>query len=201
MAVIEQSVLSPEVIMAQAFRKADAFLVMPGTLQEFYQLGEVKADFIENYIHLHMAASILHEQLFGRTFNKLYNFVEANSLGAVFGSRTPIDFGENYHPMPDIFFLPKDNPAKAEVNRVVGVPDVVVEILSASTRKIDLGDKRQFYRQYQVPEVCFIDPIDRRVIMDLLKEGQYETVTLETGTLESRALPGLTWDVEQLCKI
>ncbi len=198
MAVSELHVLSPEALMGKAYYRADAFLVMPGTLEELYRYDEVKADFIEGLIYYHGVPSTPHERIFMRTANKLYNFAEAQSLGTVLGSRTSVDFGPAYHPMPDILYLAKDNPAKEERDRIVGVPDLVIEILSPSTRRIDLGEKRQFYRQYGVPELYFIDPVNGQVVIDCLKDGAYETFTLQTGSFESRVLPGLVWDVAQL---
>ncbi len=74
----------------------------------------------------------------------------------------------------------------------------LTKILSPSTRKIDLGEKRQLYWQYRVPELYFIDPMNGQVVFDCLKDGGYETFTLQTGSFESRVLPGLVWDVAQL---
>jgi Uma2 family endonuclease len=85
-----------------------------------------------------------------------------------------------------------------EPDRIVGVPDLVIEILSPSTRRIDLVDKRQLYRQYGVPELYFIDMVNGQVVIDCLKVGEYETFTLQTGSFESRVLPGLVWDAAQL---
>ncbi len=85
-----------------------------------------------------------------------------------------------------------------EPDRIVGVPDLVIEILSPSTRRIDLVDKRQLYRQYGVPELYFIDYVNDQVVVDCLKDGEYETFTRQTGSFESHVLPGLAWDVAQL---
>jgi hypothetical protein len=114
MAVTEQTAVSPEDLLAQTLRKADAFVTVPGTLEELYRLGEVKADFIEGLIYLYMAASTPHERIFVNVLTDLNVFVRTKQAGAVSGSRTPVDFGPGYHPMPDILFLAKDNPAKVE---------------------------------------------------------------------------------------
>ncbi len=95
MAVTEQTAVSPEDVLAQTLRKADAFVTV--TLEERYRIGEVKADFIEGLVYLYTAASTPHEIISMRTANKLYNFAEAQSLGAENSSRTPVDFGLGYH--------------------------------------------------------------------------------------------------------
>jgi len=198
MAVTEQTAVSPEDVLAQTLRKADAFVTVPGTLEELYRLGEVKADFIEGLIYLYMAASTPHERIFVNVLTDLNVFVRTTKAGTVFGSRTSVDFGPDYHPMPDILYLAKDNPARVEQDRIIGVPDLVIEILSPSTRRLDLVEKRQLYRQYGVPELYFIDPVNGEVVIDCLKDGEYETFTRQTGSFESRVLPGLVWDAAQL---
>jgi Uma2 family endonuclease len=198
MADSEPQTFSPEDLMGKAYYRTDAFLVMPGTLEELYCYDEVKADFIEEIIYFYGVTNTRHERLFGRTVDTLYSFVRQEESGLVLGSRTPIAFGSDYHPMPDILFLAKDNPARMEPDRIVGVPDLVIEILSPSTRRIDLVDKRQFYRQYGVRELYFIDMANGELVIDCLKDGEYETFTRQTGSFESRVLPGLVWDAAQL---
>ena len=184
--------LSPEDVLAQTLRKADAFVTVPGTLEDLYRFGEVKADFLKSsLIFTYVAAGTPHETVFICTANK------AQSLRTVLGSRTPVGFGPD-HPMPHILCLPKDNPAKVEPDRIAGVPDLVIEILSPSTQRIDLGGKRQLYWQCGVPELYFIDPVNGQVVIDCLKDGVYETFTRQTGSFESHVLPGLVWDVAQL---
>jgi hypothetical protein len=97
MAVTEQTAVSSEDVLAQTLRRDDTFVTVTGTLKERYRLGEVKADFIKGLVYLYTAVSTPHERIFMRTANKLYNFAEAQFLGAVLGSRTPVDFGFGYH--------------------------------------------------------------------------------------------------------
>lgn len=44
-------------------------------------------------------------------------------------------------------------------------PDLVIEILSLSTKKIDLGDKMRKYKETGVREYWVVDPIQKRVIV------------------------------------
>ena len=52
-------------------------------------------------------------------------------------------------------------------------PDWVCEVLSASTRKVDLHEKRPIYAREGVSYLWFIDPIDRTLEAFELHDGQW----------------------------
>jgi Uma2 family endonuclease len=72
--------------------------------------------------------------------------------------------------------------------------DLVIELLSKSTRGYDLGEKRAAYREGGVPEVWLIDSESQEFHVDCLEaaKGQsYRTELLKSGRWPSRVLPGL----------
>ena len=58
-------------------------------------------------------------------------------------------------------------------NAIYGVPDMVVEVLSKSTRKIDLSLKKNSYEACGVKEYWIIDPWTKFVDVYLLRDGKY----------------------------
>ena len=52
-------------------------------------------------------------------------------------------------------------------------PDWTCEVLSASTRKVDLGRKRPIYAREGVPHLWLIDPVERILETFELREGQW----------------------------
>ena len=52
-------------------------------------------------------------------------------------------------------------------------PDWVCEVLSESTRRVDLHDKRPIYAREGVPHLWLVDPIDRILDAFELHEGQW----------------------------
>lgn len=82
--------------------------------------------------------------------------------------------------------------------------DLVVEVLSKSTRAYDLDEKRLWYREAQVPEIWLIDPAKRQFHVDWLKEtgdrahGNYQAELLESGRWKSRVMSGFWIDVDWL---
>jgi Uma2 family endonuclease len=74
------------------------------------------------------------------------------------------------------------------------VPDLVVEVLSPSTRENDLGVKREVYMSSGVRELWLADP-DARTITRVRQSGGCDELLGESATLESELLEGFTLSV------
>ncbi len=94
---------------------------------------------------------------------------------------------------PDVLIV--CDPAKlANGKYVVGAPDMVLEVLSASTAKKDRRTKLRVYQAAGVPEYLILDPYGRTVERYLLADGEYvlppEILGME-DEIELQALPGV----------
>ncbi len=100
---------------------------------------------------------------------------------------------------PDLFIL--CDPSKINERGCVGAPDLVVEILSPSTRKKDMTLKRELYQEYGVREYWMISVSERIVIRNLINDkGEYVTQTpaVEGEVIVPRDFPALKVDLEKL---
>ncbi len=78
-------------------------------------------------------------------------------------------------------------------------PDLAVEVLSPSTRRIDRGRKSDLLARHGVPEYWLVDPEVRTLEVRLEREGRYpDPVVLTEGRYESITLPGLTLEIAPL---
>jgi Uma2 family endonuclease len=76
---------------------------------------------------------------------------------------------------PDLIIIHRDRKSIITKRGIEGIPDIVVEILSPSTRKRDKRDKTRAYAQYCVPEYWIVDPEAYTLEQHLLQEaGRYE---------------------------
>ncbi len=64
-------------------------------------------------------------------------------------------------------------PAQTDAAYCSVAPDWICEILSASTRAIDLGPKRDIYAREGVAHLWFIDPVARELEVFELRQGQW----------------------------
>ncbi len=78
-----------------------------------------------------------------------------------------------------------------------GVPDLVVEVLSPSTRTNDLGIKRERYMASGVRELWLVDP-DARTVTRVRPDAAPDEVLGEGATLRSEALEGFALDVARI---
>ncbi len=104
---------------------------------------------------------------------------------------------------PDLLFISKNRGAILTEKNIQGAPDLLVEILSNSTRKTDEIFKRKLYEQHQISEYWIIDPELETVkvyrLSTIKSYERMEELTLETdNTLTTPLLPDWQLRLKQL---
>ena len=101
---------------------------------------------------------------------------------------TMVRFDTLNHFIPDLLIICDRDKIKA--NYIEGAPDLVVEILSPSTGKRDVGYKKNVYEHFGVREYWIVNPKDLSIEVYHLKEGRFE--------LDDRYTVWDEWDAELL---
>jgi len=156
-------------------------------------------ELINGELFVSAAPLMSHQRASKRLFRKLDEYVESHDLGEVYYAPLDVDLtlpgatGDT-RVQPDILFV-----AKARVNiiqeRVQGAPDLVVEILSESTARVDLFDKRDAYRAAAVKEYWVVNPGDQTVTVYRFATGEPRLVLSPKDTLTTPVLPGFQLSV------
>ena len=130
------------------------------TAAEFWEEApdDRKAELINGVMVMAPAPLDIHEKLFGFLFSLLRDYVEEHELGEVRGSRSGVELAADQVYEPDILFVARDRLDIIQRHGLVGAPDLVIEILSASTAAYDRGDKLRVYERAGVRELWLIDP-------------------------------------------
>lgn len=159
---------------------------------------------IRGHLYVSPAPSTIHQRTLSRLNRVLDRFVLDHGLGEVFFA--PFDIllpeGIGEPVQPDLVFIRAGKEPGDDTQNFQGVPDLVVEVLSPSTRRYDLGTKLGAYLEAGIPEVWFADPVaatvrvhglseDRKRYLELSRGGRGESVT-------SRVLPGLRVAVSEI---
>jgi Uma2 family endonuclease len=94
---------------------------------------------------------------------------------------------------PDLQVLLPQSLVKLQKKEVVGAADLVVEIVSAGSQRIDRVEKFSEYERGGVPEYWIIDPLYRETLFyHLSANGLYERQSFDAqGLYHSKALAGL----------
>lgn len=172
---------------------SEYILTFEGTLDDYYKIEEEKADYLKgDIIVMQSPASVEHERVFRNILTQFHNHVIKNDAGEVLGSRFTIAFDNDFRFESDIVFISKGNKGVFTEYECSGTPDLVVEIMSKTSKNYDLKTKREVYRQYKVKEIYFVDYREKVVIIDFLKEDKYGSFTLKFGEpFKSTVLKGL----------
>jgi Uma2 family endonuclease len=120
-------------------------------------------------------------------------WAEAHDLGETYVNAYPVRLNEQTAREPDVFFIRKEHADRAHGTFVEGAADLVIEVVSPSTRAVDRGVKYYEYEQAGVVEYWLVDPLRERVeAYRLGSGGVYEPVALgDPPVLRSEVLPGM----------
>jgi Uma2 family endonuclease len=130
------------------------------TAEEFFRRAPEtqKAELIDGVMLMPSPPTDRHERLVGFLFTLIRMYCEDHDLGEVRGSRTAVMLAEDQVTEPDVLFVAKARASIIADAGVFGAPDLVVEVLSASTVAYDRGPKFRAYERAGVRELWLIDP-------------------------------------------
>jgi Uma2 family endonuclease len=115
-----------------------------------------------------------HQKASRRLQRLLEDYVEARDLGEIWDAPMDVIFEENYNRLqPDLIFISKQQEDIVQ-DWIRGVPDMVVEIVSKSTVKMDTVVKKEIYERYGVPEYWVLKPEKRCLEIYTLVDGRYK---------------------------
>ena len=120
------------------------------------------------------SAAPTHGRVIMRLGTIIENYLDANNLGYVFADDIDVYFPDGSLYKPDLSVVLKANEKIIDWRRgIFGSPDMVVEVLSYSTRKKDLTIKKFTYEATGVREYWIIDPWAKIIDVYLLRDGKY----------------------------
>jgi Uma2 family endonuclease len=147
----------------------------------------------------------IHQEVSGKIFNKLYNFLEKHPCKvyvAPFDVRLPVRSKKHEDidtvVQPDICVI--CDPGKLDELGCVGAPDLIVEILSPGNNKKELQNKYEVYEESGVKEYWVIHPNECTLIIYTLIDGKYKTSKIFThgDNVASQAVEGFVLDLEEV---
>lgn len=141
-----------------------------------------------------------HQVTVEELYVRLRAFVREQGLGEVHLAPLPVRLWPGKIREPDVFFIAKEHAARVG-ERVMGVPDLVVEVISPSTFKADRGEKFYEYARAGVAEYWLIDPQARTIEVYTLEQGAYllRGKWGPGGTASSALLTGFEVAVDEVC--
>jgi Uma2 family endonuclease len=100
-----------------------------------------------------------HQRILGSLYLEIGNHLKAHPIGEVFFAPLDVVMSNVDVVEPDLLYMSRERAAEVLVpEHVRGVPELVVEIASKSTRKRDATIKRALYERAGVSEYWVVDP-------------------------------------------
>lgn len=176
------------------------------TLNEFYNLRENSnqiMEYIDGVIFMSPSPSTKHQRISGRLYVQLFHILEGSDC-EVF--HAPFDIELTDETMTDTKIVVPDLSIICDKNgltdeKYIGVPSIIIEIVSPSNQSHDLVFKLNLYMQYGVKEYWIVNPILNTIqLYNLDEQGQYELRDLakEKGQIHSTIFPTFIVDTEKI---
>lgn len=148
--------------------------------------------------YVNPAPNTYHQTLSMRIAFQLYSQIEVNGLGRVFHAPTDLQLSDHDVVQPDLLVVLSDKEIIITPTKIKGVPDLIVEILSDSTKPMDLGLKKELYLRAEVPEYWIVDPEDHVVEQYTLQGQDYSLVGRHEQEVVFQGLKDVTVNLAQV---
>lgn len=148
------------------------------TMDDYYALpDERRVELIDGVIYDMGAPTTIHQMICSAVWRKLMEHIEKKQ-GACISLFAPVDVqldcDDKTMVQPDVLIVcDRDKVIK---RCVYGAPDLIIEILSLSTRKKDMFIKLTKYKEAGVREYWLVDPDKKNVLVYNLEDESYPEI-------------------------
>jgi len=132
-------------------------------------------EIIAGVLYMTPAPGTGHQSVSARLVTFLVTHVEFAGLGRVFAAPVDVELAPDTVVQPDIVVVLSANLDRITPSRIIGAPDLVVEILSPGTAGYDRREKQDAYARSGVGEYWIVDPGAQTVELLTLDQGGYRS--------------------------
>ena len=132
------------------------------------------SELIDGVIYNMASPALRHQSISGSIYRQLWNYVDAHG-----GNCTPfiaptdvrLDRDERTMVVPDVFVICQPDDDRMDNDKYInGAPDLIIEVMSTSTRRKDMFIKLHKYEEAGVREYWIVDPKKEKVIVYIFGE-------------------------------
>lgn len=148
------------------------------------------------------SSSSVHQMISRELLSQLYAFLKGKEC-QVFSAPLDVRLFEKRENTPEEIFTVVQpdlmvvcDEAKIDRHGIQGAPDMIIEIASDSTRRIDRLTKLNLYQKAEVKEYWIVEPDAHIVSVHILENGVYRTAGVySSGIMPVSILPGCKIDL------
>ena len=171
-------------------------------LQTFPEGDGKRYEIIDGELFVSPSPMNKHQLVLSNLHGLLWGFLQENPIGNVRFAPFDVVLSEVNVVVPDLLFLSNARLHRLTRKNVKGAPDLVVEVLSKSTRRTDETRKRKLYESVDVLEYWIVDPELETVKVYRKAGDRFDgpiELSIETGdSLTTPLLPGFAVPLAKL---
>lgn len=172
------------------------------TSEDYWNLPEGRrAELIDGQLYDMAPPSRMHQKISGGLYRIISNFIlERNGTCEVYAApfAVNLDAEDKDWVEPDISVI--CDPSKLDERGCNGAPDLVVEIVSPSSRRMDYFRKNTLYFESGVQEYWIVDPDRERTTIYRYQHDDVPVIIPFTEEARVGIFPGLTIQISELLK-
>jgi Uma2 family endonuclease len=154
---------------------------------------------VDGVLFMSPAPNRWHQESVGEIFASLRDHVKQAKLGRVYIAPFDVELSPKTVVQPDVLVLLAAHLERISDKRIIGAPDLVVEVASPGTTGFDRRQKQDAYAHAGVPEYWIVDPASHTLELLILEDAAYRSLGIFQGqqTLPSTVVPGFSVPVAQ----
>jgi len=158
----------------------------------------MRHEIIDGKHHMNPAPNPHHQYLSRRIQFQLYTQIELTGLGQVINAPIDVQLSDHDIVQPDLVIVLSERLSIITATRILGAPNLVVEIVSDSTSKNDRTLKKALYCRSKVPEYWIVDPNQRVIQQFVLGDSEYELVGQHSDQVQLHILPDVSVNLSEV---
>lgn len=174
------------------------------TYQDYLDIPEeagYRFEILEGILIKEPSPNVMHQRVSRRLQRILEDyFWELDPEGEVFNAPldvTPLDFNVV---QPDLFYVSGEQKALVKDIRIDGAPELVIEVLSPSSKRKDRLQKMRIYQEAQVQHYWILDPQEKTLECFAWHDGVYALIAsgMDDNVVEPPNFTGLSIELKSL---
>jgi Uma2 family endonuclease len=174
----------------------------PLTVENYKLLPETgpRYQLIQGDLYMAPAPNRFHQEISRNLQFELHSYLKRNPIGKLFDAPFDVYLDEMNVFQPDIIIVLDGRLGILTEDGAEGAPNLVIEILSPKTRRLDLVNKKQEYARAGVEELWIIDPEPRTITIHQFASDGVEKIRqiVQEEMLSTELLPGFSLVVATL---
>lgn len=144
-----------------------------------------------------------HQQVSSKLEFEIKNSIKGRLKAILLHAPMDVVFDKSNVYQPDIIYISEKNKHLVSKGKpIMGIPDMVVEILSKGSIIYDRIEKYNLYEKFGVEEYWIVDPQNQSVEVYTLENAKYELYSSAEikGIVKSKIIEGFSLEIEDIFK-